>query len=97
MFATASHKLLSTDDQRVTAHGLSFHPNQAAGVNERYDHLVLPLANAFRKRFQPQLAKLTEFIEKLDITVTMMSGSVQSGREVTFVNLERIKGASKRF
>jgi len=97
MFATASHKLLSTDDQRVTAHGLSFHPNQAAGVNERYDHLVLPLANAFRKSFQPQLEKLTEFIEKLDIPVTMLSGGAQSGSDGTFANLKSIEGSVKRF
>jgi hypothetical protein len=97
MFATASHKLLTTQEQNVTAHGLSFHPNHAAGVNERYDHVVLPLANAFRKSFQPQLEKLTDFIEKLKIPVTMLSGGAQSGNDGTFANLKPIDESVKRF
>lgn len=97
MFATASHKLLSTSEQNVTAHGLSFHPNQADRINEKFDHLVLPLANAFRKSFEPQLIKLTELILKLDIPVTMLSGGAQSGGDGSFANLNSIADSVKRF
>lgn len=97
MFATASHKLLSASDQNVTAHGLSFRPNQADRINEKFDHLVLPLANAFRKSFEPQLIKLTELILKLDIPVTMLSGGAQSGSDGSFANLNSIADSVKRF
>lgn len=47
-------------------------------IAERYDHVVIPLANAFRKRFLPNLDAISETIEKLEIPVTVVGVGVQS-------------------
>lgn len=97
IFATAAHKLLSASEQQVDVHGLAFHPRHAARVNEEYDHVVLPLANAFRRGFEAQLKNLTLFVEKLNIPVTMLSGGAQSGPDGSFDNLLPMKSTAQRF
>lgn len=41
-------------------------------INERFDLYVIPLANAFRMRFQDSLARMTDVLEKLTIPVVIL-------------------------
>lgn len=40
-------------------------------INEEFDHFVVPLANAFRPSFQPNLQRLTRVVSGLDMPVTV--------------------------
>lgn len=50
----------------------------SAEIEERYDHVVIPLANAFRKPFLPNLDAITDAIADLSIPVTVVGVGVQS-------------------
>src|SRR5699024_8367089 len=41
-------------------------------INTEFDHFAIPLANAFRPSFIPNLQRLSSIIEKLDIPVTVI-------------------------
>ncbi|KAA1423692.1 polysaccharide pyruvyl transferase family protein [Mumia zhuanghuii] len=49
-----------------------------AEIDDQYDHVVIPLANAFRRRFLPNLDAITETIEQLSVPVTVVGVGVQS-------------------
>ena len=53
-------------------------PKEAAAVNERYSAFVLPLANAFRKRFMPYLKAYTALIEQLKIPCIVVGVGAQT-------------------
>lgn len=97
IFAAAAHKLLSASDVNVVANGYSFDPRTADRVNDEYDYVVLPFANAFRASYEPQLKQISAFIEKLDIPVIMLSGGAQSTTDGSFSNLKKIEPTVKRF
>lgn len=52
-------------------------PNKADEINEKYDILLLPFANAFRKDFAPQLRVFTDLINKLKIPVVVTGIGLQ--------------------
>lgn len=91
LFQSAAHKLLSTSGCEVISGGLNFNASMAGKVNDEYDYFVLPLANAFRLSFEPQLKKLTDFVKALKIPVVMLSGGCQSGSDGGFSNLNSMK------
>lgn len=87
LFTTAAYKLLSTTDTTIHCNGFDFDPADAPRVNEEYDAVVLPLANAFRPGFRDRLRQLTGFVSALKIPVIMLSGGAQSGPDGGFANL----------
>ncbi|MGP5727246.1 polysaccharide pyruvyl transferase family protein [Arthrobacter rhombi] len=97
LFSSAAHKMLAADGVAVKAHGFNFSAAQAPKASSEFDHFVLPLANAFRVGFEPQLNRITQFIEKLTIPTVMLSGGAQSGPDGTFDNLKPIEGSVKAF
>lgn len=96
LFSSAAHKLLSADDVEVKAHGFNFSAAQAPKVSSEFDKFVLPLANAFRVGFEPQLKRITQFIEKLDIPTVMLSGggTIRLGRNIRALGTHRRFGKS---
>jgi hypothetical protein len=72
LFMAASYKLLATPDVEVVADRLRVDPRRADEINERYDAYVIPLANAFRPRFEANLVRLTRLIERLRIPVVIL-------------------------
>jgi hypothetical protein len=96
LFASGAHKLLSTDNATVDVGGLGLHPRAAARINDEYDVVVLPMANALRSSYAPQLETLANFIERLKIPVVLLSIGAQSGPDGTFKNLSKIETVSKR-
>jgi Polysaccharide pyruvyl transferase len=77
LFLETAWKVLSTHGTEITPDRLSAHRLGAERINERFDHYVIPLANAFRQTYEESLARLTRVIEKLTIPVTVLGVGVQ--------------------
>lgn len=97
MFAAAAHKLLSASDTEVVPTTLNYGPWTADRVNEEFDAFVLPLANAFRPKFEAELLTITRLIEKLKIPVIMLSGGAQLGLDGNGSELAHMEDTIKRF
>lgn len=77
LFTSAVHRAVSIPGVEVVTDGHRFDwqdvPDSVAGkMNERFDRYVLPLADAFRPGFAKNLKRLTHFIERLDMPVTVV-------------------------
>ncbi|MFT4213958.1 MAG: polysaccharide pyruvyl transferase family protein [Microbacterium sp.] len=81
LFYTAAWRTLLTDDAELVADGYAMEqrsPRRIAGrINGEFDRVVIPLANAFRRSFVPQLARLTEVIQRLEVPVTVLGVGAQ--------------------
>lgn len=97
MFAAGAHKLLSAADTEVIPTTLNYAPWTADRVNEEFDAFVLPLANAFRPKFEEELLTITRLIEKLKIPVIMLSGGAQLGLDGDGSDLRQMENTIKRF
>ena len=75
LFSHAGYRLLSTPSTQIDTSRVFHLP--AEEVNEKYDAVVLPLANAFRKAFLPELERLTQLIEGLTVPVTVLGVNAQ--------------------
>lgn len=97
MFAAAAHKLLSTAGTEVVPTTLRYGQWTPERVNEEFDAFVLPLANAFRPKFEAELLTITRLIEKLQIPVVMLSGGAQLGLGGDGSALAPMESTIKRF
>ncbi|MDM4763912.1 polysaccharide pyruvyl transferase family protein [Galbitalea sp. SE-J8] len=82
LFSGAVHRALSVPDAEVVTDGFVLEnlknvPKMADHIDERYDHVVLPFANAFRPGFAGQLATYAELIERLHVPVTVVGVGAQ--------------------
>lgn len=83
IFAESVWRMLSTKGTTLDMNGYSANPNHAGAINEDYDLLVLPFANAFRTSFMGHLKKFTALIEKLDIPVVVTGVGAQAGLDAS--------------
>ncbi len=79
VFGQAAIRLLSTAGTTVKTSGLIGRTPQL--INAEYDHVVIPLANAFRVNYAKSLDGLSELIEKLRVPVTVMGVGAQASIE----------------
>lgn len=77
LFSSASYKLLQVEGTEVEVGSLTDGRTSAEQINERYDHVVIPLANAFRPSFVEPLERMTRVIEQLRIPVTILGVGAQ--------------------
>ena len=81
LFSQAAYRLLSTSGTRIDTHKLiGLDPGR---VNEEYDQVVVPLANAFRPSFANELRAMTDLFSRLTIPVVVTGVGAQgpvSGR-----------------
>lgn len=81
LFYTATWRTLLTEDAELVADGYATERRPSQGeadrINAEYDRLVIPLANAFRRSFMPQLDRLTEVIRRLDVPVSVLGVGAQ--------------------
>jgi hypothetical protein len=81
LFYTASWRILQAEGADLVADGYAMEQRPAVGfarkINRDYDRVVIPLANAFRVSFLPQLARLTNVIRRLDVPVTVLGVGAQ--------------------
>lgn len=76
VFSQAAFRLLSTAGTEIDARRLT--NVTAEEINDGYDALVIPLANAFRISFRDQLDQLTDIISKLKVPVVILGVGVQA-------------------
>ncbi|WP_308298954.1 polysaccharide pyruvyl transferase family protein [Streptomyces sp. GESEQ-35] len=97
IFSDAAHKILETPDTEVVSNGIRTDVAAAARINAEYDAFVVPLANAFRPSFEPQLKRLTRLIGKLRIPVVVMGVGAQTGLNYDPARLKPIEPAVREF
>ncbi|MCH5316959.1 MAG: polysaccharide pyruvyl transferase family protein [Eubacterium sp.] len=69
--------ILSEDDTIDIYSKVPANPNDADFINENYDMLLIPLANAFRDDFESQLRKWTELVERVKIPCVVVGVGLQ--------------------
>jgi hypothetical protein len=78
LFAHAVQRHLSVPGTEVVPDRYNPSAKDADRINAEFTSVVLPLANAFRKSFLPQLARYTELIIRLRIPVTVIGVGAQA-------------------
>ena len=85
MFYSAMWRILSVPGDELVPDGYACErPNSArlaARINDEFDRVVIPLANAFRPTFVSQLRHMSDVIEKLTIPVSVVGVGAQSTLE----------------
>jgi len=66
-------------------------------INERYDAFVLPMANAFRPQFLPQLERYTALIRRLKIPCIVVGVGVQASLDLRELKGDPIDSAVRAF
>lgn len=95
VFSQATYRLLSTSDAKLKTSGLA--KSRPAELNERFDHVVIPLANAFRAGYLDTLDALSTLIEKLSIPVTVLGVGAQASLEGAYRRGDEVAEAARRF
>ena len=97
LFSYAAYRMLSRSDVELVPFGLGAPTVSPEMVNAEFDHLVLPMANSFRPGYIPSLEKLTSFIKKLEIPVTVLSVGAQATTAMDPQHLRPLDGPVKDF
>jgi hypothetical protein len=97
LFSYSAHRMLSRADTEVVSQGLGFNLADPAAISAEYDHLVLPMANSFRRDFVRQLDIISNVIEKVDIPVTVLSVGAQAALDSGSSALSHLDQSVKRF
>ncbi|GAB2752467.1 polysaccharide pyruvyl transferase family protein [Streptomyces bullii] len=97
IFSDAAHKILETPHTEVVSNGIRTDVAAAGRINEECDAFVVPLANAFRPSFEPQLKRLTRLIRKLRIPVVVLGVGAQAGVSYNPARLKPMEPAVRDF
>lgn len=99
VFSDATFKLLTTPGQTPVSAGLRLESSDrhAAEISDRYDALVVPLANAFRPSYRGALERMATLFEKLTIPVVILGVGAQSGTGYSTDRLAPIEPMVRRF
>lgn len=95
LFWSSSHRMLTTPRQDVVSDWIG--PSTVERVNREYDHVVIPMANAFGLHYIKHLEALTDAIEKLTIPITILSIGLQVSTDMKREELAPLDKAVKRF
>ena len=95
VFSQAVYRLLSAGGTDLETSGLArSHPRV---ISSRFDHVVIPLANAFRASYLDTLDALSNLIEQLTIPVTVLGVGSQASLDGVSKGADRVKPATTRF
>ncbi len=102
LFQHAVWRHLSTPGAELVSNGTLSErqppgPDDAARINEEFDHFVVPLANAFRPDFVRPLGNLTELIEQLTIPVTVVGVGSQAALSLPTDAVDEVDEPTRRF
>ncbi|MDH6701086.1 polysaccharide pyruvyl transferase family protein [Streptomyces griseoviridis] len=97
IFSDATHKILQTPGTEVVSNGIRTDVAAAGRINEEYDVFVVPLANAFRPSFEPQLKRLTRLISRLRIPVVVVGVGAQAGLNYNPARLKPMEASVRAF
>ncbi len=94
VFSQAVFRLLSTPDNRLKTSGVA---SQKPSRINAYDHVVIPLANAFRPKYVETLQALTHVIEQVKVPVTVVGVGAQADLEGEQSGADWVDPVTKRF
>jgi hypothetical protein len=95
VFSQAVYRLLSTADADLETSGLAkSHPRV---IDSRFDHVVIPLANAFRASYIETLDALSSLIEQLTVPVSVLGVGSQASLTGVYKGADSVKLATTRF
>jgi hypothetical protein len=95
VFSQAVYRLLSASDAHLETSGLArSHPRV---INSRFDHVVIPLANAFRPSYIETMDALSNLIEQLTIPVTVLGVGSQASLDGVYRGADIVNPATTRF
>jgi hypothetical protein len=94
VFSQAVYRLLSTPDAHLETSGLAGSHRRV--INSRFDHVVIPLANAFRVSYIERLDALSTLIEQLTVPVSVLGVGSQAALDGSY-RFDRVKPATTRF
>ncbi|MFJ9623848.1 polysaccharide pyruvyl transferase family protein [Streptomyces sp. NPDC101181] len=97
IFSDATHKILQTPGTEVVSNGIRTDVAAAERINEEYDVFAVPLANAFRPSFEPQLKRLTRLISRLRIPVVVIGVGAQAGLNYNPARLKPMERSVRAF
>lgn len=95
VFSQSVYRLLSTADAELSTSGLIKTDPQWLDAN--VDHLVIPLANAFRSGYEPSLDALSDLIETVSIPVTVLGVGAQASIHGHYKDHESVRASTTRF
>lgn len=83
LFTQAVHEVLSVPGTDVISNGyvndrVDSVPEVVARINDEFDAFVIPLANAFRGAFLPELRRITTLVRQLSIPVVVVGVGAQT-------------------
>jgi Polysaccharide pyruvyl transferase len=97
LFSSASYKLLQTEGTTVDVGLLKGGRAEAERINDQFDHVVIPLANAFRPSYIETLDKMSETLEALTVPVTVLGVGAQLKLDGNVDRLDSVKDSVVRF
>jgi hypothetical protein len=97
IFSQAAVRMLTTSRTSVLTEIFNAKQTDAAWINERFDHFVIPLANAFRPDFSEHLEQMSACIEQLKIPVTVFGVGAQAVGEGDPAELAPLASHVRRF
>jgi len=95
VFSQSTYRLLATRDTEVSTSKLG--RASVSKINAEYDHVVIPLANAFRVSFLSGLDALSDLIERLTVPVSVVSVGTQATVEGSYKHAADIAPSVRRF
>ncbi|MFD1722028.1 polysaccharide pyruvyl transferase family protein [Amnibacterium endophyticum] len=97
LFSNASYKLLDTRGTQITTDPLKASSGDPDRISAEFDHVVIPLANAFRLSYADALDRLSSLIERVRVPVTVLGVGAQLDLDGSFERLEPVAPAVRRF
>ncbi|MCL3837773.1 polysaccharide pyruvyl transferase family protein [Aeromicrobium duanguangcaii] len=97
IFAASAQRTLTVDGVDVETNNLNTLMRSVDRLNDEGRHVVIPLANAFRPDYLPQLTALTQAIERLTVPVTILGVGGQFALDGTVETTDEVDEAARRF
>jgi hypothetical protein len=97
LFLGAAQKLLSAPGVAIEPDRARVGVRDAGMINERFDHYVMPLANAFRPFYESSLLQHAALLSRLRIPVTVLGVAAQGSVAGDFARLRPMERAVRAF
>lgn len=97
LFSDAAVRAVACEDVEVTCWTDAEMSERAEEVAERFDHVVIPLANAFRNAYRGRLQSLTSTIRTMATPVTVLGVGAQSSADYDLEAMASVDETAREF